>query len=37
MNAGYPSAGDDILRRVVEAERDDDVGKVICKNGEVPF
>lgn len=37
MGAGHPSAGGDILRRVVEGERDADVGKVIGKNGEVAF
>lgn len=33
MGAGHPSEGGDILRRVVEGERDADVGKLINKNG----
>ncbi|KUJ13943.1 NAD(P)-binding protein [Mollisia scopiformis] len=33
MGAGHPSAGGDILRRVVEGERDADVGKIVNKNG----
>ena len=35
MGAGHPSAGGDILRRVVEGERDADVGKIVVKNGGV--
>ena len=33
MGAGHPSAGGDILRRVVEGERDGDVGKIVVKDG----
>ncbi|MCJ1313229.1 hypothetical protein MMC25_006906 [Agyrium rufum] len=33
MGAGHPSAGGDILRRIAEGERDDDVGKYVVKNG----
>ena len=33
MGAGHPSAGGDIVRRVVEGERDGDTGKFVAKNG----
>lgn len=33
MGLGHPSAGGDILRRVVEGERDADVGKIVTKDG----
>lgn len=33
--AGHPSEGGDLLRRVVEGERDGDVGKVLRRDGEV--
>jgi hypothetical protein len=33
MGAGPASAGGDILRRVVEGERDEDVGKIVVKDG----
>lgn len=33
MGAGHASAGGDILRRVVEGERDADVGKIVIKDG----
>ncbi|CZR58765.1 probable dehydrogenases with different specificities (related to short-chain alcohol dehydrogenases) [Phialocephala subalpina] len=33
MGASHPSAGGDILRRVVEGERDADVGKIVVKDG----
>lgn len=33
MGAGHPRAGGDILRRVVEAERDADVGRIVVKDG----
>lgn len=35
MGAGHPSAGGDILRRVVEGERDADVGKIVIKDGDI--
>jgi NAD(P)-dependent dehydrogenase (short-subunit alcohol dehydrogenase family) len=38
MGAGHPSAGGDILKRVVEGERDADVGKIVEKDGGIiPF
>jgi len=37
MGMAHPSAGGLILKQVVEGERDDDVGKVIDKNGDVPL
>lgn len=33
MGGAHPSAGGDILKRVVEGERDADVGKIVTKNG----
>lgn len=33
MGAGHPSAGGDIVRRVVEGERDADTGKIVIKDG----
>lgn len=33
LGAGDPSLGGDILLRVLEGERDADVGKFVCKNG----
>lgn len=33
MGAGHPSLGGDILTRVLEGERDADMGNFICKNG----
>lgn len=33
MGAGHPSEGGDIIKRVVEGERDADVGKFVAKNG----
>lgn len=33
MGCGHPSAGGDIIRRVVEGERDADVGKIVAKDG----
>lgn len=33
MGAGHPSAGGDIIRRVVEGERDADTGKIVIKDG----
>ena len=33
MGAGHPSAGGEILRRVVEGERDGDVGRIVVKDG----
>lgn len=33
MGAGHPSIGGNILRSVVEGERDKDVGKLINRNG----
>lgn len=33
MGAGHASAGGNILRRVVEGERDADVGKLVVKDG----
>ena len=33
MGAQHPSQGGDIIRRVVEGERDADVGKFVNKNG----
>ena len=33
MGCGHPSAGGEILRRVVEGERDADVGKIVVKDG----
>ena len=35
MGAGHPSAGGDILRRVVEGERDADVGKIVGKDNRI--
>lgn len=35
LGAGDPSAGGDIIRRVVEGERDNDVGKYVIKDGQV--
>lgn len=35
MGAGHPSAGADIVRRVVEGERDADTGKIVVKDGGV--
>ena len=32
MGAGHPSAGGDIVRRVVEGERDEDTGKFVMKD-----
>jgi hypothetical protein len=37
MGFGPPSAGGVMLRSVVEGERDADTGKVIGKDGEIPF
>lgn len=34
LGALHPSLGGDILLRVLEGERDADVGKFVCKNGE---
>lgn len=34
MGDGHASLGGDILTRVLEGERDADVGKFVCKNGE---
>ncbi|RVX70536.1 hypothetical protein B0A52_05187 [Exophiala mesophila] len=33
MGAGHPRAGGDIVRRVVEGERDADIGKIVIKDG----
>lgn len=33
--AGEPRVGGELLRKVVEGERDGDVGKVVTQNGEV--
>lgn len=33
MGAGHPSLGGDILTRVLEGERDADVGMFVSKNG----
>lgn len=33
MNLGHPSLGGDIITRVLEGERDADVGKAVSKNG----
>jgi len=33
MGAGHPSAGGQIIQKVVEGERDADVGKVVVKDG----
>ena len=33
MGAGHPRAGGEILRRVVEGERDADVGRIVVKDG----
>ncbi|KAE8440459.1 hypothetical protein EG329_007591 [Mollisiaceae sp. DMI_Dod_QoI] len=37
MGAGHPSAGGEMLRKVVEGERDADVGKLVVKAGVIPF
>jgi len=33
MGAGHPSIGGEVLKRVVEGERDADVGKLVLKDG----
>lgn len=33
MGAGHPSAGGEVIKSVVEGERDGDVGKIVVKNG----
>lgn len=35
MNLGHPSAGGDIITRVLEGERDADVGKLVAKDGRI--
>lgn len=35
MGAGDPSIGGNLMRQVIEGERDADVGKVVCRNGGV--
>ncbi|ODA81387.1 hypothetical protein RJ55_04352 [Drechmeria coniospora] len=35
--AGDPAIGGELLRRVVEGERDDDAGKVVCQQGTQPW
>ncbi|KAK9489832.1 hypothetical protein V1508DRAFT_426802 [Lipomyces doorenjongii] len=37
MGGGHPSIGGNVLKRVVEGERDADVGKIVGKDGLVPF
>ncbi len=37
MGAGHPSRGGEILRRVVEGERDADVGKIVARDGLIRF
>ena len=37
MGAGYPSLGGDLIRKVVEGERDADAGKLIDKDGVLEF
>ena len=37
MGAGHPSIGGKLLKSVVEGERDADVGKIVQKDGLVPW
>lgn len=37
MGGGHPRLGGDIVRRVVEGERDGDVGKLVNRDGLVRF
>ncbi|KAF2731668.1 NAD(P)-binding protein [Polyplosphaeria fusca] len=37
FGAGHPSAGGDIIKKVVEGERDGDVGQVVNKDGVQPW
>lgn len=37
MNLGHPSAGGLLLRKVVEGERDADVGKIVNRDGISPW
>jgi len=37
LGAAHPSAGGQFIRRVVEGERDADVGKIVVKDGIAPF
>jgi len=37
MGAGHPSAGGEMIRTVVEGERDADVGKFVSKSGFAPW
>ncbi|KAF7973469.1 hypothetical protein HWV62_15066 [Athelia sp. TMB] len=37
MGGGHPSIGGKLLRSVVEGERDADVGKIVGKDGIIPF
>lgn len=34
---GHPSVGGTLLRRVVEGERDADVGRIVDRDGITPF
>ncbi|KAH9895399.1 hypothetical protein F4778DRAFT_794280 [Xylariomycetidae sp. FL2044] len=37
MGAGHPSIGANVIKSVVEGERDADVGKIVGKSGLIPF
>lgn len=35
LNLGHPSLGGELIRDVVEGQRDADTGKIVIKNGEI--